>query len=417
MYGFGAGKLVWVKVHVVEPEGPEGEEDFALGVQPRMGGGACLAQGGLIEVPEGTGTAFGGLEIGAIADGFQGAVALAVELFEAQGFAVAGAVADGQAAVAGEAGEVEEAGGILDISDKEMGADQTDARDGAQTLDFREGAAALAEEAAGLGLAGQRLIQGLVEEQRLGTQGIVRQLFQPGGAAGFGIDSGTGGEEAPMLEEGFELELEAGLAEHGIFVGLGGALEEDALIVGGLPDGLEFVETQEPGQGEGIAAVVFVGIVADEPIAAGVANDQLLELRLEELADPAGEIGFFEHEAFVGGGDGLDMFEQLPGIGGEAPPFEFRAVIVEMSQDAISGVGIQSEPCYRSGVSHNKPLVVFDLFNNLADACRIRICSFSESLNCSIQQVVRFSIYQQATRDGALSSASRFTSFGPACLS
>jgi hypothetical protein len=40
-----------------------------------------------------------------------------------------------------------------------MGADQADARDGAQALDFGEGAAALAEEAAGLGLAGQGLIQ------------------------------------------------------------------------------------------------------------------------------------------------------------------------------------------------------------------------------------------------------------------
>jgi hypothetical protein len=162
---------------------------------------------------------------------------------------------------------------------------------------------------------------------------------------------------------------------------------------------------------------VFVGIVADEPVAAGVANDQLLDVGLEGAADPAGEVGFFEHEALVGGGDGLDVFEQLLWIGGEAPPFELRALIVEMSQDAISGVGIQSEPCYRSSVSHKEPLVVVDRFNNLADACRIRICSFSESLNCSIQQVVRFSIYQQATRDGALSSASRFTRFGPACLS
>ncbi|MGB7770096.1 MAG: hypothetical protein WBN22_14770, partial [Verrucomicrobiia bacterium] len=43
------------------------------------------------------------------------------------------------------------------------------------------------------------------------------------------------------------------------------------------------------------------------------------------------------------------------------------------------------------------PLVVVNRFNNLADAWRIRICSFTESHNCSIQQVVRFSIYQQPT--------------------
>jgi hypothetical protein len=87
-----------------------------------------------------------------------------------------------------------------------------------------------------------------------------------------------------------------------------------------------------------------------------------------------------------------------------------------LSQDAVFGVGIQSEPCYRSAVSHNKPFVVVDLFNILADARRIRICSFTESHNRSVHQVVRFSIYQQATRDGRFSSASRFMVFPPACL-
>jgi hypothetical protein len=200
-----------------------------------------------------------------------------------------------------------------------------------------------------------------------------------------------------MLEEGFDLELEPGLAQNGIFIGLGGTLEENALIVGGLPDRFEFFEAQEASERKGIPAVVLVGIVADEAVAAGIANHDLLDHGLEELADPTGKVGFFEHEAFVGGGDGLDMLEELLGIGGEAPPFAFRAVIVEMSQDAIFGVGIQSQPGYSSGVSHNRPLVMVDLINSLADDCRIRICSFSESHNCSVQQIVRFSIYQQPT--------------------
>ena len=200
-----------------------------------------------------------------------------------------------------------------------------------------------------------------------------------------------------MLEEGFDLEFKAGLAENRLFVGLGGAFEEDALVVGGLPDGFEFMEAQEAGQREGVAAVVFVGIVADEAVAAGIANDELLDVGLEQLGDPTGEIGFFEHEVFDGGGDGLDMFEELLGIGRETPVLDFVAVIVEVAQHAISGVGIQAEPCYRRSVSHNEPLVVVNRFNNLADAWRIRICSFTESHNCSVHQVVRFSIYQQAT--------------------
>ena len=220
-----------------------------------------------------------------------------------------------------------------------------------------------------------------------------------------------------MLEEGFDLELEAGLPQDRVFVGLCGAFEEDALVVGGLPDGPVFVEAQEAGQRKGIPAVVLVGIVADEAVAAGITNNELLDVRLKELGDPTGEIGFFEHETFDGGGDGLDIFEELQGISRKAPVIDFIALIVELGQHAISGVGIQAEPCYRRGVSHNKPFVVVALFNSLADAWRIRICSFTESHNYSVQQVVRFSIYQQATRDGAASSASRFMSFRLAGLS
>ena len=203
-----------------------------------------------------------------------------------------------------------------------------------------------------------------------------------------------------MLEEGFELELEAGLALDGIFISLRAAFEEHALVLDVLPDGFEFVEAQQAGQGKGIAAVVLVGIVTDETIAAGVTDDELLDVRLEQLAEPAGEVGFFEHEPLVGGGDGLHMREELLGLGGKAPPVEFAALIVELTEHAVFGVGIQPEPCYRGGIIHNEPWVVIAVTDNLADAWRVRICSFTESLDCSIHQVVRFSIYQQRTRRG-----------------
>ena len=213
------------------------------------------------------------------------------------------------------------------------------------------------------------------------------------------------------------MELETGLAQDGVLVGFGDAFEEDALWVGGLPDGFEFVEAQEAGQGEGVAAVVLVVIVADEAVAAGVTDDELLDVGFEELADPAGEIGFFKHEPLVGGGDGLNMLDEFLGVGGELPPFDLSAVIVEVAEHAVFGVGIQAEPCYRGSVIHNEPFVVVNVINNLADAWRIRICSFTESLYCSILQVVRFSIYQEPTPVGACRSASRFTVSGPAWLS
>jgi hypothetical protein len=198
-----------------------------------------------------------------------------------------------------------------------------------------------------------------------------------------------------VLAEGFELELEAGLALDGLLVALGDAFEADALRRGGLPDGFEFVEAQEAGEGEGVAAIVLVMILADEVVAAGVTDDELLDMGFKELAEPAGEIGLLEHEALVRGGDGLKVLEELLGLGGETPPLDFDAVIVELTEDAVFGVGIESEPCYRSRNSHNEPLVVVDGMNNLADTWGSGICSFSESLNCSTHQVVRFSIYQQ----------------------
>lgn len=97
----------------------------------------------MIKVPDGTGAAFGGLEIGAIADGFQGADALVVELFVAERFVITGAVADAEATVAGETGEFGESFWVLDISDEEMGPDEPDAGDGAQALDLWELAAGL----------------------------------------------------------------------------------------------------------------------------------------------------------------------------------------------------------------------------------------------------------------------------------
>ena len=54
--GLGSEKLVRIKFPAGEPEGPEREQDFALGVQPRMSDGTGVAQGSLVEVPDRTGT-------------------------------------------------------------------------------------------------------------------------------------------------------------------------------------------------------------------------------------------------------------------------------------------------------------------------------------------------------------------------
>jgi hypothetical protein len=95
----------------------------------------------------------------------------------------------------------------------------------------------------------------------------------------------------------------------------------------------------------------------------------------------------------------------------------FAALIIQVREDTVFGMGIQAEPCYSGSVIHNEPLVVVAGINNLADAWRIRICAFTERLDCSIHQVVRFSIYQQPTPVGVVSSADAGYVIGPAWLS
>lgn len=171
----GAGKRFGFKLPAGQPQGPEREQDFALGVQPRMGGGPGVAQGALIKIPDRPGAPFGGLEKGAIGDGFQSTDAVAVQLLKAERFVITGAIADAEATVARELRELLKARRVLDVGDKEMRADQADARHGAQALDFGERPAGLDQQPAALGLTGQRLVQQFVEDQGLGTQRVVRQ--------------------------------------------------------------------------------------------------------------------------------------------------------------------------------------------------------------------------------------------------
>ena len=142
-----------------------------------MGGGPGVAAGKFVEVPDGTGAAFGGLEKGAIGDGFQGADAVAIELLVAQGFVIAGAIADAQSAIAGELRELFEARRVLNVGDKEMRTDQTNARNSAQPLDFGELPSGLDQQAAALLLTVECLVQQFIEDQGLGTQRVVGQLF------------------------------------------------------------------------------------------------------------------------------------------------------------------------------------------------------------------------------------------------
>jgi hypothetical protein len=111
-------------------------------------------------------------------------MALAVELFKAQGFAVAGLVADGEATEACQLGEIVEASWIHDEGDEEMSADDTDPGNGLQVVDFGKGPTGLKHKATGLMLVEQSLVHGLIKQSRLGLQQVMRQLLEPALAVG-----------------------------------------------------------------------------------------------------------------------------------------------------------------------------------------------------------------------------------------
>ena len=67
-----------------------------------------------------------------------------VELFITEGFVITGAIADAEAAIAGEPGEFTEPFWILNLGDEEMRPDEPDPWGGAQTLDLGKLAAGLA---------------------------------------------------------------------------------------------------------------------------------------------------------------------------------------------------------------------------------------------------------------------------------
>ena len=125
-----------------------------------------------------------------------------------------------------------------------------------------------------------------------------------------------------------------------------GGFEKGALIAGRLPDGFDFAQPIKPGEVEGIALIVLVGMGTDQAIVPRIADRQLRDVRLEQLAEPARQIGFLQHEPFVGRSDEADLLDECIGAGGQPPPLLLRPVVIELGQHTIFGVGIQPDPCY-----------------------------------------------------------------------
>jgi hypothetical protein len=42
-------------------------------------------------------------------------------------------------------------------------------------------------------------------------------------------------------------------------------------------------------------------------------------------------------------------------LGGKLPPVAFAALIIQVREDTVFGMGIQAEPCYSGSVTHKRP--------------------------------------------------------------
>lgn len=108
----GLEKPFRIKSFFFGPEAQQGPKDFTLSVQPGMSLVRHSGQGLLIGLVNGSPPGFQRGEDGPIADGFEHAVAAAVQALPGQWFAIAGTFADAQAAVTEELFGVEKRDGV-----------------------------------------------------------------------------------------------------------------------------------------------------------------------------------------------------------------------------------------------------------------------------------------------------------------
>ncbi|MCW5553912.1 MAG: hypothetical protein KIS67_17375 [Verrucomicrobiae bacterium] len=78
----------------------------------------------------------------------------------------------------------------------------------------------------------------------------------------------------------FELKFERRLAHHRVQIGLHGALEYRALVIGRLPDLLEVSQPMQMGQTVTILFVTLVVVAADVMVVARIADDGLLRAQV-----------------------------------------------------------------------------------------------------------------------------------------
>ena len=128
--------------------------------------------------------------------------------------------------------------------------------------------------------------------------------------------------------------------------GLGGALEDRALIAGGLPDFFERAQPVQMRQAVAVFLVALVVVPADAMVFARVAHEGVGDVGLGGLGEPAAQPAFFQRQMFGRGGNEVEMFDELGFGGGETPVGAAAALVIHPSQQTEFGVGIQAQPGY-----------------------------------------------------------------------
>ena len=231
----------------------------------------------------------------------------------------------------------------IEISQERQSADSADAGQLFPLFDDRLGAGEFGQLLAGAGDLEGMGVESEPEHLQLPGQGG-EFLFGEPGQTFVGISNDSGGDaEAEAAGGGANAADLAGMVLDAAVIEAGPLFQFDAAVIVAVVDGPEETTTQESGELGGVNFVVGVAVGGDQVIAAGIADDELIDVVLEMAVEPAGQGGFLDGEVLFaleaiedgadggnGGGQAVTGFDTAVGLNGN-----FGVVAMQVGSDII----------------------------------------------------------------------------------
>lgn len=308
---------------LVFPEEQKSREDLALGVEPSVGpiAGAhaqkFLRKRRLKEGFHLIGRVAQRRQPGAVAHGFELTAPVGVEFFVAKGLPVGGLTANAEPRVAPELLLGLKPVGGLDEPVKEVRSDRAHARHLLELLDLRIASAETKHLGLGLFLRAQGGVEDLIEPPQPRCDAGLVEPSQIGFAPVCRVEALPFDLRNPPAAEGrLKLLFEGDLLLPHVDVMLNHSLEDRAVVIGGLIDGLQLAETEQTTERVGVGLVALASVPADERVLPRVAHEDLIHVGIKQASGPSGQaeisaVALFEREPLRAGLNRNDARNQL----------------------------------------------------------------------------------------------------------